>query len=164
MGAPGDDAVLIQKPSKAGEPYVITVNCPDKTGLGCDICRTILDFGLYISKGGIIDAVSRVNLSSVLISLLFLRAGSIFTASMLLQIRWNFPYLPLNYMIFRRSVSIIICQLVIPRNVAVKVAIQLNFFMLYSVLYGAIASVKRAENICGVLTLICLQRVLHAKM
>lgn len=52
MGVPGDDAVLVQKPRKAGEPYVITVNCPDKTGLGCDICRTILDSGLYIAKAG----------------------------------------------------------------------------------------------------------------
>ncbi|KAK3014375.1 hypothetical protein RJ639_009149 [Escallonia herrerae] len=53
MGVPSDDAVLIEKGKKAGEPYVITVNCPDKTGLGCDICRTILDFGLYITKGDV---------------------------------------------------------------------------------------------------------------
>lgn len=48
-----DDVVLIQKGTKLGEPCVITVNCPDKTGLGCDICRTILNFGLYITKGDI---------------------------------------------------------------------------------------------------------------
>ncbi|XP_010535546.1 PREDICTED: ACT domain-containing protein ACR9-like [Tarenaya hassleriana] len=48
-----DDAVVIQKGKKAGEPHVITVNCPDKTGLGCDICRIILDFGLYITKGDV---------------------------------------------------------------------------------------------------------------
>ncbi|KAK6926939.1 hypothetical protein RJ641_008658 [Dillenia turbinata] len=53
MGMPNDDAVLIQKGKKPGEPYVITINCPDQTGLGCDICRTILDFGLYITKGDI---------------------------------------------------------------------------------------------------------------
>ncbi|KAK3442160.1 hypothetical protein EUGRSUZ_B02387 [Eucalyptus grandis] len=53
MGVPSHDAVLIQKPKKPGEPHVITVNCPDKTGLGCDICRTILDFGLCITKGDI---------------------------------------------------------------------------------------------------------------
>ena len=52
MGVLNDDVVLIQKGSKPGDPYVITVNCPDKTGLGCDICRIILDFGLYITKGG----------------------------------------------------------------------------------------------------------------
>ncbi|KAL5764298.1 hypothetical protein ACOSP7_016652 [Xanthoceras sorbifolium] len=46
-----DDVVLIQKGKTPEEPHVITVNCPDKTGLGCDICRIILDFGLYITKG-----------------------------------------------------------------------------------------------------------------
>ncbi|KAK9755200.1 hypothetical protein RND81_01G008800 [Saponaria officinalis] len=49
----GDDAVLIEKGKKPGEPWVITVNCPDKVGLGVDICRTILEFGLYISKGDV---------------------------------------------------------------------------------------------------------------
>lgn len=53
MGVPNDDVVLIQKGKRPGEPHVITVNCPDKTGLGCDICRIILDFGLYITKGDI---------------------------------------------------------------------------------------------------------------
>ncbi|EPS62989.1 hypothetical protein M569_11799 [Genlisea aurea] len=46
-----DDAVVIEKGKKPGDPYMITVNCPDKTGLGCDICHTILEFGLYITKG-----------------------------------------------------------------------------------------------------------------
>ncbi|KAL6200140.1 hypothetical protein ACLB2K_029922 [Fragaria x ananassa] len=50
MGIPSDDVVVIQKAKRPGEPCVITVNCPDKTGLGCDICRIILDFGLYIKK------------------------------------------------------------------------------------------------------------------
>ncbi|MFQ6624722.1 hypothetical protein Gotur_004149 [Gossypium turneri] len=53
MGVPSDDAVLIQKGNKRGEPHVITVNCPDKHGLGCDICHIILDFGLYIAKGDV---------------------------------------------------------------------------------------------------------------
>lgn len=48
-----DDAVLIQKAKSPSEPSVITVNCPDKTGLGCDICRIILEFGLYITKGDV---------------------------------------------------------------------------------------------------------------
>lgn len=51
MGMPSDDAVVIQKGKKQGDPFVITVNCPDKTGLGCDICWIILDFGIYIVKG-----------------------------------------------------------------------------------------------------------------
>ncbi|KAJ8434276.1 hypothetical protein Cgig2_009251 [Carnegiea gigantea] len=53
MGVPSDDAVLIETGRRSGEPWVITVNCPDKTGLGCDICRTILDFGLYITKADV---------------------------------------------------------------------------------------------------------------
>ncbi|KAJ4910368.1 ACT domain-containing protein ACR9 [Raphanus sativus] len=54
MRAPGSkDAVVIEKGKKAGEPHVITVNCPDRTGLGCDICRIVLDFGLYIKKGDV---------------------------------------------------------------------------------------------------------------
>lgn len=52
MGIISDDFVLIRQPETAGEPTVITVNCPDKTGLGCDLCRIILFFGLSIVRGG----------------------------------------------------------------------------------------------------------------
>ncbi|XP_077214261.1 ACT domain-containing protein isoform X2 [Tasmannia lanceolata] len=51
MGVPSDDLVLIESGKKAGDPSVITVNCPDKTGLGCDLCRIILEFGLCITRG-----------------------------------------------------------------------------------------------------------------
>lgn len=54
MGILNDDAVVIKEAQKAGENTLITVNCPDKTGLGCDLCRIILLFGLSIAKGGII--------------------------------------------------------------------------------------------------------------
>ncbi|XP_061352058.1 ACT domain-containing protein ACR9-like [Gastrolobium bilobum] len=55
MGVPDgqDDVVQIQQGKKPGEPFIITVNCPDKAGLACDICRIILDFGLCITKGDI---------------------------------------------------------------------------------------------------------------
>ncbi|XP_044505960.1 ACT domain-containing protein ACR9-like isoform X3 [Mangifera indica] len=53
MGVPSDDAVVIQKGKAPGDHCVVTVNCPDKIGLGCDICRIILQFGLYIAKGDI---------------------------------------------------------------------------------------------------------------
>ncbi|XP_051143480.1 ACT domain-containing protein ACR9 [Andrographis paniculata] len=53
MGVINDDAVSIDKGKKAGDPYVITVNCPDKTGLGCDICHSILEYGLYITRGDV---------------------------------------------------------------------------------------------------------------
>ncbi|XP_041000487.1 ACT domain-containing protein ACR9-like [Juglans microcarpa x Juglans regia] len=52
MGIPcGDDVVLIQMSKRPDEPSVITVNCPDKAGLGCDLSRIILEFGLRITKG-----------------------------------------------------------------------------------------------------------------
>ncbi|OMO96939.1 hypothetical protein COLO4_14976 [Corchorus olitorius] len=50
MGIPNDDVVLIQLPNKPSEPTVVTVNCPDKPGLGCDLCRTIFEFGLSITR------------------------------------------------------------------------------------------------------------------
>ncbi|KAF8402866.1 hypothetical protein HHK36_010958 [Tetracentron sinense] len=53
MGIPSDDVVLIQNGKNPGEPCVITVNCPDKAGLGCDLCRIILEFGLCIIRGGL---------------------------------------------------------------------------------------------------------------
>lgn len=53
MGIVNDDVVLeIREPESAGEPSVLTISCPDKTGLGCDLCRVILLFGLNIVKGG----------------------------------------------------------------------------------------------------------------
>ncbi|CAA0829718.1 ACT domain-containing protein ACR10 [Striga hermonthica] len=45
-----DDAVIIRQSEKEDEPCVITVNCPDKTGLGCDLCRIILFFGLTVVR------------------------------------------------------------------------------------------------------------------
>ncbi|GMY09290.1 ACT domain-containing protein ACR10-like [Fagus crenata] len=51
MGVVYEDVVVIRHAEKAGDPTVITVNCPDKTGLGCDLCRIVLLFGLSISRG-----------------------------------------------------------------------------------------------------------------
>ncbi|KAK9282679.1 hypothetical protein L1049_010899 [Liquidambar formosana] len=53
MGILYEDVVIIKEAEKAGDPTVITVNCPDKTGLGCDLCRIILLFGLSISRGDV---------------------------------------------------------------------------------------------------------------
>ncbi|MED6211990.1 ACT domain-containing protein acr10 [Stylosanthes scabra] len=54
MGILQDDVVIIRQPDKeAGGPTVITVNCPDKTGLGSDLCRIILFFGLSIVRGDV---------------------------------------------------------------------------------------------------------------
>ncbi|KAJ7972336.1 ACT domain-containing protein [Quillaja saponaria] len=53
MGILYDDVVIIRQSDKEGDPTVITVNCPDKTGLGCDLCRIILFFGLSIVRGDV---------------------------------------------------------------------------------------------------------------
>uniref|UniRef100_A0A5B7ALT0 ACT domain-containing protein ACR n=1 Tax=Davidia involucrata TaxID=16924 RepID=A0A5B7ALT0_DAVIN len=53
MGILYEDAVLIKEAEKPGDHTVITVNCPDKTGLGCDLCRIILLFGLSITRGDV---------------------------------------------------------------------------------------------------------------
>ncbi|GAV58157.1 ACT domain-containing protein [Cephalotus follicularis] len=53
MGILYDDVVIINQSEKEGDPSVITVNCPDKTGLGCDLCRILLFFGLNIIRGDV---------------------------------------------------------------------------------------------------------------
>ncbi|XP_059666225.1 ACT domain-containing protein ACR9 [Cornus florida] len=51
MGIPWDDVVMIQSGKNSGDPCVVTVNCLDKAGLGCDVCRVVLEFGLCITRG-----------------------------------------------------------------------------------------------------------------
>ncbi|XAR72140.1 [Protein-PII] uridylyltransferase [Bertholletia excelsa] len=53
MGILFEDVVLIKEAEETGDHTVITINCPDKTGLGCDLCRIILLFGLSIARGDI---------------------------------------------------------------------------------------------------------------
>ncbi|CAN1276041.1 ACT domain-containing protein ACR10 [Linum perenne] len=53
MGILHDDVVLVTQPERQEDPTIITVNCPDKTGLGCDLCRIILFFGLNIVRGDV---------------------------------------------------------------------------------------------------------------
>lgn len=52
MGILYDDLVIIRQSETEGEPSMITVNCPDKTGLGCDLCRIFLFFGLTVARIG----------------------------------------------------------------------------------------------------------------
>lgn len=54
MGIIYEDVVVIKEAERAGDHTIITVNCPDKTGLGCDLCRIILLSGLSIARGGTI--------------------------------------------------------------------------------------------------------------
>uniref|UniRef100_A0A0D9WC02 ACT domain-containing protein ACR n=1 Tax=Leersia perrieri TaxID=77586 RepID=A0A0D9WC02_9ORYZ len=49
----GEDAVVMQLAAADGQDTVITINCPDQAGLGCDLCRTILEFGLRITRGDV---------------------------------------------------------------------------------------------------------------
>ncbi|KVI06928.1 hypothetical protein Ccrd_014713 [Cynara cardunculus var. scolymus] len=51
MGMSWEDVVLIEEGKNSDEPTVVTVNCPDKSGLGCDLVRNVLEFGLYVSRG-----------------------------------------------------------------------------------------------------------------
>ncbi|KAF5191111.1 Act domain-containing protein [Thalictrum thalictroides] len=53
MGIPSEDVVLIKQSENPADSSVITVNCPDKTGLGCDLCRILLFFGLSIVRGDV---------------------------------------------------------------------------------------------------------------
>ncbi|GKV40900.1 hypothetical protein SLEP1_g48494 [Rubroshorea leprosula] len=53
-----DDVVTIRPPKEEGGPHVITVNCPDKIGLGLDLCRVLRVFGLSIVKGDICTDVT----------------------------------------------------------------------------------------------------------
>ncbi|XP_045797745.1 ACT domain-containing protein ACR10-like [Trifolium pratense] len=53
MGILQDDVVIIREPEKQDEATIITVNCPDKTGLGSDLCRIILFFHLTILRGDV---------------------------------------------------------------------------------------------------------------
>ncbi len=53
MGAAfNDEYVIVRRGKHEGDPSEITVNCPDKVGLGCDFARTVFEFGLSVVKGG----------------------------------------------------------------------------------------------------------------
>lgn len=57
-----DEVVLIEEGKSCGDPTVVTVNCPDKAGLGCDLLRILLGFGLYVTRGG--HLLFKLNLAS----------------------------------------------------------------------------------------------------
>ncbi|CAB4289645.1 unnamed protein product [Prunus armeniaca] len=61
------DVVVIGKAEKVGEPTVITANCPNKTGLGCDLCRVILLFGRSICRGGFGDTQAPHQLKKIMV-------------------------------------------------------------------------------------------------
>lgn len=53
MRAYGDELVVVSAGEQPEDDLTeITINCPDKVGLGCDIARTVFEFGLSITRGG----------------------------------------------------------------------------------------------------------------
>jgi len=60
MGILNDDAVLIEPGKISGDPTVVTVNCPDESGLGSTLCRIILEFGLSITRAGQYSILLRI--------------------------------------------------------------------------------------------------------
>ncbi|XP_019454468.1 PREDICTED: ACT domain-containing protein ACR10-like isoform X2 [Lupinus angustifolius] len=63
MGILQEDVVIIRPPEKDGDNTVLTVNCPDKTGLGCDLCRIILIFGVTIIRGDVTEVLYELELN-----------------------------------------------------------------------------------------------------
>lgn len=47
-----DEYVVVRKGKNLGDPSEVTINCPDKVGLGCDLARVVFEFGLSVTKGG----------------------------------------------------------------------------------------------------------------
>ncbi|XP_024400546.1 ACT domain-containing protein ACR9 [Physcomitrium patens] len=48
-----DEYVVVRKGKNLGDPSEVTINCPDKVGLGCDLARVVFEFGLSVTKGDI---------------------------------------------------------------------------------------------------------------
>jgi hypothetical protein len=48
----GNEIVNVRKGHHQGDPSELTINCPDKVGLGCDFARIVFEFGLSVVKGG----------------------------------------------------------------------------------------------------------------
>lgn len=44
---------MIRQGKNNGDPVEITVNCPDKVGLGCDLSRIVYEFGLCVVKADV---------------------------------------------------------------------------------------------------------------
>jgi hypothetical protein len=68
MGVPlNDEIVVIQKGKYEGDTSLVTINCPDKLGLGCDLTRIFMDFNLDVVGAG--EYIYLFYLSMLLISL-----------------------------------------------------------------------------------------------
>ncbi len=56
MGVFNEEYVVVRRGLNPGDPSEITINCPDKVGLGCDLARIVFEFGLSVTKGGTLFA------------------------------------------------------------------------------------------------------------
>lgn len=92
MGAFKDESVVVHRGKHEGDPSEITVNCPDKVGLGCDLARTVFEFGLSVVKGG----------DDLLLIVLF---QTIQTTEILLEFEKNSFHLQKIYIAARRATT-----------------------------------------------------------
>jgi len=54
MGVFNEEFVVVRRGLNPGDPSEITINCPDKVGLACDLARIVFEFGLSVTKGGML--------------------------------------------------------------------------------------------------------------
>lgn len=48
----GDEFVVVSVGAQPDDLTEITINCPDKVGLGCDIARIVFEFSMSLVRGG----------------------------------------------------------------------------------------------------------------
>lgn len=51
MAIPTEETVVVKRGQSPRDLTEITVNCPDKVGLGCDLTRIMFEFGLSVARG-----------------------------------------------------------------------------------------------------------------
>lgn len=93
MGILNDDAVLIEPGKNSGDPTMVTVNCPDESGLGSTLCRIILEFGLSITKAGI-----------KVLTFVFFGEYTLFCRLRIFEIRFNY----VNYCVINSNLLMIV--------------------------------------------------------
>ncbi|KAK6147062.1 hypothetical protein DH2020_017974 [Rehmannia glutinosa] len=92
MGLLFDDAVIIRQSEKEEEPSVITVNCPDKTGLGSDLCRIILFFGLTVVRADVTKVLCELELTIKRVKVSTTPDGKVMDLFFITDTRFCIPY------------------------------------------------------------------------
>lgn len=52
----GDEFVVVNVGAQPEDLTEVTINCPDRVGMGCDIARVVFEFSLSTIRGGTWDA------------------------------------------------------------------------------------------------------------